>query len=133
MNNIKNFFLGFAPNAREMKDTVSNLMKQLDKLDTKGHGREKEVDTMIGKVSAFYDQYSKVLNDIESVISEEKSFGAVGGDSAAIKAQQEQFKQFQKRVVDAVGKEVDKTNRGGQGLIQVKKTFNFLNKFSGFK
>ena len=101
-----------------MKDTVSNLMKQLDKLDTKGHGREKEVDSMIGKVSAFYDQYSKVMNDIESVISEEKSFGAVGGDSAAIKAQQEQFKQFQKRVVDAVGKEVDKTNRGGQGLIQ---------------
>ena len=74
---------------------------------------------MIGKVSAFYDQYNKVINDIESVISEEKSFGAVGGDSAAIKAQQEQFKQFQKRVVDAVGKEVDKTNKGGQGLIQV--------------
>ena len=79
---------GIAPNPREMKDTVSNLMKQLDKLDTKGHGREKEVDGMIGKVSAFYDQFDKLMNDITSVIAEEKSFGAVGGDSAAIKAQQ---------------------------------------------
>merc|ERR1719278_2300529 len=51
---------------------------------------------MIGKVSAFYDQFDKLMNDINSVIAEEKSFGAVG----------------------AVGKEVDKTNRGGQGLIQ---------------
>merc|ERR1719278_736483 len=51
---------------------------------------------MIGKVSAFYDQFDKLMNDINSVIAEEKSFGAV----------------------DAVGKEVDKTNRGGQGLIQ---------------
>ena len=79
---------GIAPNPREMKDTVSNLMKQLDKLDSKGHGREKEVDSMIGKVSAFYDQFDKLMNDITSVIAEEKSFGAVGGDSAAIKAQQ---------------------------------------------
>ena len=83
---------GFAPNAREMKDTVSNLAKQLDKLDGKGHTREKEVDNMINKVSAFYDQYNRVMNDIENVIKEEKGFGAVGGDSQAIKAQQEQFK-----------------------------------------
>ena len=27
---------GFAPNAREMKDTVSSLQRNLDKLDTKG-------------------------------------------------------------------------------------------------
>ena len=83
-----------------------------------GHGREKEVDNMIGKVTAFYDQYNKVMGDIQSVIKEEKSFGAVGGDIQAIKAQQEEFKQFQRRVIEPVGKEVEKTNRGGQGLIQ---------------
>ena len=73
---------------------------------------------MIGKVTAFYDQYNKVMGDIQSVIKEEKSFGAVGGDIQAIKAQQEEFKQFQRRVIEPVGKEVEKTNRGGQGLIQ---------------
>jgi dystonin len=109
---------GFAPNPAELKETVSGLKRALDKLDSKGHGREKEVDTMIGKVAAFYDQYNGVVTDIQEVIKEEKGFGAVGGDIGTIKAQQEAFKAFQKRVVDAVGKEVDKTNRGGQGLIQ---------------
>jgi hypothetical protein len=51
-------------------------------------------------------------------LEQEKGFGAIGGDIATIKRQQEEFKNFQKKVVEAVGKEVDKTNRGGQGLIQ---------------
>lgn len=109
---------GFAPNPRELKDTISSLQKSLDKLDNKGHGREKDVDNMIQKVSAFYDQFNGVMSDIQAVIKEEKGFGAVGGDIETIKAQQKEFKEFQRRVVEAVGKEVDKTNRGGQGLIQ---------------
>merc|ERR1719412_1903272 len=109
---------GFAPNARELKDTLSNLSKQVDKLDQKGRGREKEVDNMIIKVQSFNEQYQGVMNDIHGVLEEEKSFGAIGGDIATIKRQQEDFKNFQRRVVEAVGKEVEKTNRSGQGLIQ---------------
>ena len=109
---------GFAANPRELKDSIANAAKQIDKLKNKAHTREKDVDTMIGKMQAFYDQYQGVLSDIQEVIKEEKSFGSVGGDIDTIKAQQEEFKNFQKQVVDAVGKEVEKTNRGGQGLIQ---------------
>lgn len=109
---------GIAPNAREIKDTISGLSKQLDKLDQRGRGREKDVDGMIVKVAAFNDQYQGVMNEIHGVIEEEKSFGSIGGDIATIKRQQEDFKNFQRKVVEAVGKEVDKTNRSGQGLIQ---------------
>merc|ERR1719394_1512986 len=58
------------------------------------------------------------MNEIQGVLEEEKSFGSIGGDIATIKKQQDDFKQFQRRVVEAVGKEVEKTNRSGQGLIQ---------------
>merc|ERR1719188_370871 len=73
---------------------------------------------MIAKVTAFYDQYSGVMSDIQEVIKEERGFGAIGGDTDAIKQQQNEFKQFQRRVVESVGKEVEKCNRNGQGLIQ---------------
>ena len=73
---------------------------------------------MINKVSAFYDQYNGVMNDIQTVIKEEKAFGAVGEDIETIKAHQKEFKEFYRRVVEAVGNEVDKTNQGGQRLIQ---------------
>jgi dystonin len=109
---------GFSSNPRELKDTISNLNRQVDKLDQRGHGREKDVDAMIAKVSEFYDQHHGVMGDILEVIKEEKAFGAIGGDSATIKKQQEEIKQFQRRVVEAVGKDVEKNNRGGQGLIQ---------------
>jgi len=109
---------GFASNPKELKEAVSSLSKQLDKLSTRAHSREKDVESMIHKVQAFYDQYQGVIGDIQQVIQEEKSFGSVGGDIDSIKAQQEEFKNFQKQVVDVVGKEVDKTNKGGQGLIQ---------------
>ena len=69
-------------------------------------------------MSGFYDHYNGVMTDIQEVIKEEKNFGAIGGDIETIKRQQAEFKNFQKRVVEAVGKEVEKTNRGGQGLIQ---------------
>jgi dystonin len=109
---------GFAPNPREMKDSLSSVSRQLEKLSGRAHTREKDVDAMIGKVSSFYDRYSGVMADIQEVAKEERGFGAIGGDSDTIKAQQEEFRQFQRRVVEAVGKEVEKTNREGQGLIQ---------------
>merc|ERR1719367_2005777 len=109
---------GFAPNAREIKDSLASLSKQVDKLDQRGRAREKDVDNMIVKVQAFNDQYQGVMNEIQGVLEEEKSFGSIGGDIATIKRQQDDFKQFQRRVVEAVGKEVEKTNRSGQGLIQ---------------
>lgn len=109
---------GFAPNPRELKDTIGNLNRQLEKLDTRGHSREKDVDSMINKVQAFYDIYQGAMSDIQEVIQEERSFGAIGGDLDSIKAQQEEFKNFQRRVVEAVGKDVERTNRNGQGLIQ---------------
>merc|ERR1719367_1888020 len=109
---------GFAPNAREIKDSLASLSKQVDKLDQRGRAREKDVDNMIVKVQSFNDQYQGVMNEIQGVLDEEKSFGSIGGDIATIKKQQDDFKQFQRRVVEAVGKEVEKTNRSGQGLIQ---------------
>ena len=109
---------GFVPNAREVKDNLTNISRQVDKLEQRGKSREKDIDVMIGKVQAFNDQYGGLMNDIQGVLQEEKSLGAIGGDTATIKQQQEEFKQFQRRVVEAVGKEVEKTNRSGQGLIQ---------------
>ena len=109
---------GFSANPRELKDTVAGLNRLLERLDGRAHSREKEIDDMIAKVTAFYDQYSGVMTDIQEVIKEERGFGAIGGDTDAIKQQQNEFKQFQRRVVEAVGKEVEKCNRNGQGLIQ---------------
>ena len=109
---------GFAPNARELKDTVVGLGRQLDKLDQRAHSRERDVDAMIGKVQAFYSHYESTLHGIQEVSAEERSFGAIGGDVESIKQQQEEFRQFQRRAVEAVAKEVEKTNREGQGLIQ---------------
>ena len=83
--------------------------------------REQRLDQAIlnsGKVLTFYDQYNVVINDIQTVIKEEKAFGVVGGDIETIKAHQNEFKEFCRRVVEAVGKEVDKTNQDGQKLIQ---------------
>merc|ERR1719225_1084641 len=109
---------GGVPNPRELEETVSGLQKSLDKLEARGNTRDKDIDTMIAKVQAFYDDYASVMNDIEEVIREEKNLGAVAGDTETIKQQQEQFKQFQMKVVNAVAKEVEKCNRSGQGLIQ---------------
>ena len=109
---------GFVPNAREVKDNLQGMSRTIDKLSQRGKAREKDVDAMIGKVTAFYDLYGGVMSDIENVLREEKSLGSIAGDTAAIKQQQEQFKQFQRRAIEPVGKEVEKTNRGGQGLIQ---------------
>ncbi|XP_059089195.1 microtubule-actin cross-linking factor 1-like isoform X2 [Tigriopus californicus] len=103
---------------REAKETINGLNRQLEKLDSRAHSREKDIDSMIVKVQAFYDLYSGVMGDIQEVINEERAFGAIGGDIDSIKQQQEEFKNFQRRVVEAVGKEVEKTNRNGQSLIQ---------------
>ena len=54
------------------------------------------------------------MNDIQEVIKEERSLGAVAGDTATIKQQQEEFKQFQMRVVSVVSKGVEESNRTGQ-------------------
>merc|ERR550532_3261254 len=109
---------GVVPNPRELEETVSGLQKSLDKLDQRGKSRDKDVDDMIAKVQSFYDHYGGDMDDIQEVIREEKNLGSVAGDTATIKSQQEQFKQFQSRVVAAVSKEVEKCNRSGQGLIQ---------------
>merc|ERR1719210_2763825 len=109
---------GVVPNPRELQDTCAGLVKSVDKLDQRGKGRDKDVDDMIAKVQAFYDHYGGVMDDIQEVIREEKNLGNVAGDTATIKQQQEQFKQFQVKVVNAVSKEVDKSNKSGQGLIQ---------------
>ena len=61
---------------------------------------------MTTKVQAFYDDYTGVMNDIQEVIKEERSRGVVAGDTATIKQQQEEFKQFQMRVVSVVSKRV---------------------------
>ncbi len=73
---------------------------------------------MISKVQSFYSHYETTLSSIQEVQSEERSFGAIGGDVESIKHQQDEFRQFQRRTVEIVGKEVEKTNREGQGLIQ---------------
>merc|ERR1719210_2861769 len=109
---------GVVPNPKELEDTVSGLVKSVDKLDQRGKGRDKDVDDMIAKIQSFYDYYGGVMDDIQEVIREEKNLGAVAGDTETIKQQQEQFKQFQVKIVAAVSKEVEKSNRSGQGLIQ---------------
>merc|ERR1719210_2353125 len=109
---------GVVPNPKELEDTVSGLVKSVDKLDQRGKGRDKDVSDMIVKVQAFYDHYGGVMDDIQEVIREEKNLGSIAGDTETIKQQQEQFKQFQVKVVNAVSKEVEKCNRSGQGLIQ---------------
>ncbi|XP_023339664.1 dystonin isoform X21 [Eurytemora carolleeae] len=109
---------GVVPNPRELQDTVSGLQKSIEKLEQRGVSRDKDIDEMIKKVQAFYDHYATVMNDIQEVVREEKNLGAVAGDTETIKSQLVQFKQFQAKVVSAVGKEVDKSNRSGQGLIQ---------------
>ena len=109
---------GVVPSPKELEDTVSGIVKSVDKLEKRGQGRDKDVDDMISKVQAFYDHYGGVMDDIQEVIREEKNLGSVAGDTATIKQQQEQFKQFQIKIVNAVSKEVEKCNRGGQGLIQ---------------
>ncbi len=107
---------GFA--GRELKDSLSNLSRQVDRLDQRAHAREKDIDAMVAKVQGFYDNYHQTMADISSVVDEERSFGAIGGDIESIKQQQEEFRKFQRRVVEAVAKEVERTNREGQGLIQ---------------
>ena len=73
------------------------------------------------EISAFYNQYIiqgdiiEVLNDIKSIIRDEKLFGTI--DMEDIKAQ-EKLKKSQDKKIEAVGKKVDKTNREGQNLIQ---------------
>ena len=109
---------GVVPNPRELQESVTVLQKSVEKLETRGNTRERDVDDMINKVQAFYDEYNGVMNDIQEVITEEKSLGAVAGDTATIKQQQEEFKQFQMRIVSVVSKSVEKSNRSGQGLIQ---------------
>eukprot|EP00092_Neocalanus_flemingeri_P021691 GFUD01023529.1.p1 GENE.GFUD01023529.1~~GFUD01023529.1.p1 ORF type:complete len:5553 (+),score=1484.06 GFUD01023529.1:557-17215(+) len=109
---------GVVPNPRELQDTVAGLQKSVDKLEQRGASRDKDVDDMIVKVQTFYDHYGSVMDDIQEVIREEKNLGAIAGDTESIKSQQEEFKQFQVKVVSAVSKEVEKSNRSGQGLIQ---------------
>eukprot|EP00090_Calanus_glacialis_P003456 TRINITY_DN1255_c0_g1_i12.p1 TRINITY_DN1255_c0_g1~~TRINITY_DN1255_c0_g1_i12.p1 ORF type:complete len:5152 (+),score=1465.32 TRINITY_DN1255_c0_g1_i12:61-15516(+) len=109
---------GVVPNPRELQDTVAGLQKSVDKLEQRGTSRDKDVDDMIVKVQAFYDHYGGIMDDIQEVIREEKNLGAIAGDTESIKSQQEEFKQFQVKVVNAVSKEVEKSNRSGQGLIQ---------------
>ena len=75
-----------------------------------GVALEKDVDSMINKVSAFYDQYNGVMNDIQSAIKEEKAFATVGWDIETIKAQHREFKEFCRRVLEVVGNKVDRTS-----------------------
>jgi hypothetical protein len=64
----------------EIKEVVTKLKKQLDSLSSLAAAREKDVAVMIGKVEAFYQTYSTVMESIRKVTEEEKSFGAVAGD-----------------------------------------------------
>merc|ERR1719187_2184103 len=110
MDNVKDLInSGVVPNPRELHDTCAGLQKSVDKLEARGNTRDKDIDSMIAKVQAFYDDYASVMNDIQEVIREEKNLGAVAGDTETIKQQQSQFKQFQAKVVSAVGKEVEKS------------------------
>ena len=78
------------------------------------------------EISAFYNQYIiegdiiEVLNDIKSIIRDEKLFGTI--DMEDIKAQ-EKLKKSQDKKIEAVGKKVNKTNREGQNLIQSASVF----------
>ena len=98
---------GVVPNPRELQDTVSSLQKSVDKLQQRGSSRDKDVDDMISKVQAFYDHYGGVMDDIQEVIKEEKNLGSIAGDTETIKSQQEEFKQFQIKVINAVNKDVE--------------------------
>jgi len=108
-----------ATDARGMKSQLENLGKQLARLDDKSKQRETELHKMLEKLESFYELYRATDEEINDLVSKEKSFGkGIGGDVESIRAQQAQFKEFRANFVEAVGKEVDECNKTGQGLIQ---------------
>jgi len=108
----------YVSNKNEIKEVVTKLRKQLDELNTRALSREKDVTYMLKTIQAFYNQLEITIESIQSIANEEKSFGPVGGDVDQIKSQQEKFRIFQKKSVEAVAKSVEKINNEGQGLIQ---------------
>lgn len=110
---------GVAPDAKGMKDQVENLRKQLSRLDSKSKQREDDLDKTLARLESFYDMYNSTNNEIDDLVQQERSFSRnIGGDVESIRAQQEEFKVFRSRYVEAVSKQVDDVNKTGSGLIQ---------------
>jgi dystonin len=110
---------GIAADPKGMKEQVDGLKKQLSRLEEKAKQRDAELAKTLARLESFYGLYNGTNNDIDDLITQERSFSkTVGGDVDSIRAQQAQFKEFRIRYVDAVGKKVDECNKTGQGLIQ---------------
>ncbi|KAK3864233.1 hypothetical protein Pcinc_030068 [Petrolisthes cinctipes] len=107
-----------AANNRAAEDQIKQLQRQMKKIQDRCEVRGKDLDNVFKKLESFYDKYSAVMDDITEVDKEGESFKPVGADVDTIIAQQEEFKRFKGKRIEALGNSVNECNKLGQGLIQ---------------
>lgn len=105
-------------NNRASEDQIKQLQRQLKKIQDRCDTRNKELETVMKKLENFYDKYNNVMDDITETDKEGEAFKPVGADVDTIIAQQEEFKRFKGKRIEALGKQVAECNKLGQGLIQ---------------
>lgn len=105
-------------NNRTAEDQIKQLGRQLKKIQDRCDVRGKDLDTVLNKLENFYQKYNVVMEEINETDKEGEAFKPVGADVDTIIAQQEEFKRFKGKKIDALGKQVTECNKLGQGLIQ---------------
>lgn len=71
---------------------MDGLHRQLIRLEERAKTRDKNLDTMLGRLEKFYGNYSDIVKELNETIDEERSFKPIGGEVDAIRSQQEDFK-----------------------------------------
>lgn len=109
---------GFAPDTAQTRQQVDSLRKQLNKLDDRARTREQTLEDTLKKLENFYLMHAGVLDNIKDTSDQLIKMKPVASEVDAIRAQQQDFKNFRGKNVEPLGKIVDDCNRVGQGLIQ---------------
>ncbi|CAG0880401.1 unnamed protein product [Darwinula stevensoni] len=109
---------GYSSNAKAAQEQLSNLEKQLNRLQERGKTRSDDIDHALARVGSFYNLFQAVMGDINDVANEVRNFKPIGGDVDTIRQQKHEFASFRSRRIEPINNQVDACNKQGQGLIQ---------------
>ncbi|XP_074600372.1 dystonin-like protein short stop isoform X2 [Brevipalpus obovatus] len=109
---------GYSSDPKGIREQLDQLIRQSNKLQERSRKRSSDIQTMMGKIQQFYDDYNKVDREINATAKDEAAFKPIAREVDTIREQQKEFKSFIRTKVEPLGRRVEDIIRVGNGMIQ---------------